>query len=133
MASLNKVQLIGNVGKNPEARYTPSGKMVSSFSLAVNSSWTSNGEKKQATDWFNIEVWGKLAEVIQEHVSKGSSLYVEGRLKIETSGEGENRKFFTKIIAQSVQFLGGKNGGSGSSGSHVEEPIEIPDDSDIPF
>jgi len=77
MPALNRVQLIGNLGKDPETRYTPSGKKVCSFSLAVDRRWkTSEGEIKESTDWFNIEAWGRLGETCQEFLSKGRLVYV---------------------------------------------------------
>ena len=106
MAGLNKVQLIGNLGKDPETRYTPSGKKVCAFSMAVNRRWKgAEGETKEATDWFNIEAWGRLGEICQEYLNKGSLVYIEGRLQTDRyEQEGETR-YFTKVVTQSVQFL----------------------------
>ena len=83
MPSLNRVQLIGRLGKNPEGRFTPTGKQVTSFSIAISNRWKSGGETKEYTEWVNIEAWGRLGEVCQEYLHKGSLIYVEGRLKTE--------------------------------------------------
>lgn len=125
MATLNRVQLIGNVGKDPDSNYTQSGQMVSKFSLAVNSSWkTKDGEKKENTEWVNLEAWGKLAEIISKNVKKGSSIYVEGRLKTDKYEDSGETKYFTKVVLTTVQFLGGKNN---------QPQVELPDPDDIPF
>ena len=110
MPGLNLVQLIGNLGRDPEGRYTPSGTKVCSFSLAVNRRWTgSDGEPKEATDWFNVEAWGRLGEICQEYLTKGSLVYISGRLQTDRyEHEGETR-FFTKVIAQKMQMLDRKD------------------------
>ncbi len=108
MASLNKVMLIGNVGGDPEMRYTPSGKPVTSFSLATSRRYTtSGGESKEETDWFRISVWGKLAEVCNQYVTKGRQVYVEGRLHAR-SWEGQDGQARTslEVTANQVLFLG---------------------------
>ncbi len=131
MASLNKMQLIGNVGKDPESKYTPSGKLTVSFSVAVSNSWKdASGEKKTDTEWVNVEAWGKLAEIIQQYVKKGSSIYIEGRLKTDKyETKGGETKYFTKVVASSMQLLGSRNSSQKSeeveSGS-VEEEDSIP-------
>ena len=106
MPALNKVQLIGYLGKDPETRFTPSGKKVCSFTMAVSRRWKSGqGEEKEATDWFNIEVWGRLGEICQEYLHKGSLAYIEGRLQTNRyEHEGETR-FFTRVITQRMQML----------------------------
>jgi len=106
MPGLNRVQLIGHTGKDPESRFTPTGKKVCSFSLAVDRRWkSSEGEAKEATDWFNIEVWGKLGELCQQYVKKGRLLYLEGRLQTDRyEHEGETR-YFTKVVASQLQLL----------------------------
>ena len=106
MPALNRVQLIGNLGKDPEVRYTPTGTKVCTFSMAVNRRWKGrDGTAKEATDWFNIEVWGKLGEVCQQYLHKGSLAFIEGRLQTDRyEHEGETR-YFTKVIARSMQML----------------------------
>jgi len=106
MPALNRVQLIGRLGKDPESKYTPTGKKVTHFSLAVSQRWKTAGETKEYTEWVNIEAWGRLGEVCQEYLKKGSLVYLEGRLKTEKyeDKEGET-KYFTKVVALSLQFL----------------------------
>lgn len=106
MPALNRVQLIGNLGKDPESKYTPTGKKVAHFRLAVNNRWKSGeGETKEYTEWINIEAWGRLGEICQQYLKKGSLVYIEGRLKTETyANEGET-KYFTKVVALAMQML----------------------------
>jgi single-strand DNA-binding protein len=106
MPSLNRVQLIGNLGKDPETRVTTTGKKVSSFSVAVNQHWHSaEGEAKEATEWFTIEAWGKLGEFCQRYLGKGRLVFVEGRLQTDRyEHEGETR-YRTKVVASQVQAL----------------------------
>lgn len=133
MASLNKMQLIGNVGKDPESKYTQSGKLTVSFSVAVSSTWKdSSGEKKSDTEWINVEAWGKLAEIIQQYVKKGSSIYIEGRLKTDKyEDKGGETKYFTKVVASSIQLLGSRN--SSQKSEEVEASAELPPEDDVPF
>ena len=105
MPTLNRVQLIGRLGKDPEGRFTPTGKQVVNFSLAVSNRWKSGGETKEYTEWVNIEAWGRLGEICLEYLKKGSLVYIEGRLKTdryETDGE---TKYFTKVVATGMQML----------------------------
>ena len=106
MPALNRVQLIGRLGKDPESKYTPTGKKVVHFSLAVSQRWTVAGESKEFTEWVNIEAWDRLGEVCQEYLKKGSLVYLEGRLKTDRyeAKEGDTR-YYTKVVAQVVQFL----------------------------
>jgi single-strand DNA-binding protein len=106
MPALNRVQLIGNLGKAPESHFTPNGQKVCTFSMAVNRRWKSReGETKEATDWFNIEAWNRLGEICQQYLHKGSLVFVEGRLQTDRyEHEGETR-YFTKVIAQQMQML----------------------------
>jgi single-strand DNA-binding protein len=116
MPSLNRVQLIGRLGKDPEGRLTPNGKKVAHFSLAVDQRWkTKDGESKEATEWVNIEAWGRLGEICQQYLHKGSLVFLEGRLKTDKYDDksGET-KYFTKVVAQSMQMLDRKPG---------EEPV----------
>lgn len=110
MPSLNRVQLMGNLGKEPETRYTPTGQKVCTFTVAVNHRWkTRDGESKESTEWFNIEAWGRLGEICQEYLHKGSGVYLEGRLQTDRyEHEGETR-YFTKVIAQGMQMLDRKH------------------------
>jgi len=106
MPALNRVQLIGRLGKDPESKFTPSGKKVAHFSLAVSQRWKSGAETKEYTEWVNIEAWGRLGEVCQEYLKKGSLIYLEGRLKTERyEDKGGETKYYTKVVALSLQFL----------------------------
>jgi single-strand DNA-binding protein len=111
MPALNRVQLIGRLGKDPESKFTPTGKKVAHFSVAISNRWKSKeGDPREYTEWVNIEAWGRLGEVSQEYLKKGSLVYLEGRLKTEKyeDKEGEN-KYFTKVVALAVQFLDKKD------------------------
>jgi single-strand DNA-binding protein len=107
MPALNRVQLIGRLGKDPESRFTPTGKKVAHFSLAVSNRWKSaEGETREATEWVNIEAWGRLGEICQQYLHKGSLVYLEGRLRTDKYDDksGET-KYYTKVIALSMQML----------------------------
>ena len=106
MPALNRVQLIGRLGKDPESKYTPTGKKVAHFSLAVSQRWKTGGEAKEYTEWVNIEAWGRLGEVCQEYLKKGSLVYLEGRLKTEKyEDKGGETRYYTKVVALTLQFL----------------------------
>ena len=106
MPALNRVQVIGRLGRDPESRYTPTGKRVVNFSLAVSNRWKSEeGEMREYTEWVNVEAWERLGEVCQEFLKKGSLIYVEGRLKTDKYEEGGESRFFTKVVASTIQFL----------------------------
>lgn len=105
MPALNRVQLMGNLGKDPESKFTPTGKKVAHFSLAVSQRWKTGAETKEYTEWVNIEAWGRLGEVCQEYLKKGSLVYIEGRLKTEKYEDKGETKYFTKVVALSLQFL----------------------------
>ena len=100
MPALNRVQLIGRLGKDPESRYTPTGKQVTTFSLAVSNRWKSKGETKEYTEWINVEAWGRLGEVCQGYLKKGSLVYLEGRLKTDRYEDKGEQKYFTKVNTQ---------------------------------
>ncbi len=123
MPTLNRIQLIGNLGKDPETRYTPSGKKVCTFSLAVNRRWKSGeGEIKESTDWFNVEAWGRLGEFCQDYLSKGKLVYVEGRVHTDRYEQGGEIRYFTKVIISNMQLLDRKP---------EEEPVEETDEPSI--
>ena len=114
MAGLNKAMVIGNVGKDPEMRYTANGKAVTTFSIAVNRNFQGNdGERREETDWFDIVTWDKLAELCSQYLQKGRQAYVEGRLHTR-SWEGQDgvKRYKTEIVAQTVLFLGSGGGGA---------------------
>jgi single-strand DNA-binding protein len=117
MASLNKVLLIGNLTKDPEVRYTPGGKAVGDLRMAVNRRYkTAEGETKDETCFVSVVVWGKQAETCQEYLSKGSPLFVDGRLQYE-EWEKDSQKFNRlRVVAERVQFLGSSRGGGSRDG-----------------
>lgn len=107
MPALNRVQLIGRLGKDPDSKFTPTGKKVAHFTVAISNRWKSKeGESKEYTEWVNIEAWGRLGEVCQEYLKKGSLVFLEGRLKTEKYEDKEgDTKYFTKVVALTLQFL----------------------------
>lgn len=125
MASVNKVILIGNLGADPEVRYTPGGQAVCELRMATNESWTDkNGAKQERTEWHRVVVWGKQAENCGKYLSKGRTAYVEGRLQTRQWDDKEgNKRYTTEIVADRVQFLGGgggeRAGGAGGGGERA--------------
>jgi single-strand DNA-binding protein len=105
---LNKVMVIGNIGRDPEMRYTPSGKPVTSFSLASSRSWTApDGERREETEWFNVVAWGTLAEICNQILAKSQQVYIEGRLQTRSwEDEGGQRHFRTEVVANEMIILG---------------------------
>jgi len=105
---LNKVMVIGNIGRDPEMRYTPSGKPVTSFSLASSRSWIApDGERREETEWFNVVAWGNLAEICNQKLSKSQQVYVEGRLQTRSwEDERGQRHFRTEVVASEMIILG---------------------------
>ena len=133
MASLNKVILIGNLTRDPELRYTPNGSAVAKFGLAVNRNYTNKqGEKVENVDFFNIVAWAKLAELCSQHIQKGSSVAIEGRLSSRSWETPEGQKRSTvEVIAENVQFLGRPISKGAQEESGLENEIQV--EEDIPF
>ena len=106
MPALNRVQLIGRLGKDPETRYTTTGINYCTFSVAVDRRWKSaQGESREATDWFNIETWARLAEICQQYLTKGRLVFLEGRLQTDRWEKNGETHYFTKIVANQMQIL----------------------------
>ncbi len=107
MAGLNKVMLIGNLGADPEMRYTANGNAVTTFNLAVNRNWTGpDGERKEETEWFTVVSWDKLAETVSQFLQKGRRAYVEGRLQTRSwEGQDGQKRYKTEVVASTVLFL----------------------------
>lgn len=128
--SVNKVILIGRCGKDPEIRFTHGGQAVCNFSVATNESWTDKGgQKQERVEWTRCVVWGKLAEIVGEHLKKGRQCYVEGRLQTKEWEKDGQKHYQTEVNASEVVFLGPKDGTP-----HGETPpTRSGDDSDIPF
>ena len=123
MASVNRVTLIGNLGRDPEMRYLPSGEAVATFSLATTEQWKDKqGGKQERTDWHRIEFIGRTAEVCGEYLKKGAPCYIEGRIQYDkwTDKEGVE-KTMTKIRGDRMQMLGGRTGGGGSDTSYDDD------------
>ena len=135
--SVNKVILIGNVGRDVELRHTPSGTAVARFSLATNEAWKDkSGQKQEHTEWHNITAWARLAEFCGQYVSKGRQIYVEGSIRTRTyDDEKGNRRYFTEVRAQNIQLIGPRPGADGGGGGGAPGPQDFPPDSDddIPF
>ena len=121
MASLNKVMLIGNLGRDPEIRFTPDGSQVASFSLATTDFWTDkNGVRQQSTEWHNIVAWARLADLSKRFLSKGRPVYVEGRIRTrEWTDRDGNKRRTTEIIASNMVLLG-------SRAESAEQPASAP-------
>ncbi len=116
MASVNKVILVGNLGKDPEVRFTPGGKAVCKFPLATTERWGTDDGRQERTEWHNIVVWGRSAENCGQYLAKGRQIYLEGSLRSRSYDDKEgNKRYVTEIIAQRVQFLGGKPNGTTES------------------
>jgi single-strand DNA-binding protein len=116
MASVNKVILVGNLGRDPETRYTPDGAAICNVSIATTSQWKdkASGERKEETEWHRVTFYGRLAEIAGEYLKKGRSVYVEGRLKTRKYKDKEGvEKYATDIIADQMQMLGGREGMGG--------------------
>lgn len=109
---LNKVLLIGNLGRDPDLRYTPSGKPIATFTLACTRNWiTSNGERRDATEWFNIVAWGPLAEICKQHLVKGSRIYIDGHLRTRTWEDQAGQKQTTvEVVAKEMIMLDNRPG-----------------------
>ena len=137
MAGVNKVILVGNLGADPEIRYTPSGTAVANFRLATSETRTNKeGQKETKTEWHRIVTFGKLAEICGEYLSKGKQVYIEGRIQTRSWDDKDgNKKYMTEIVANTMQMLGGKDS-SGQAAAPSEGPgYEMPpsDIDDVPF
>jgi len=141
--SLNKVQLIGNLGKDPELKYTPSGVAVATFSIATSEQWKDqDGNQQEKTEWHNIVAWRKLAEIVGEYMKKGKKVYVEGKLQTRTYEKDGVKRYITEIVADQLIMLdgGGGTGGqrstsAGSTSADDMAPVinDGPKDDDLPF
>ncbi len=142
--SVNKAILIGNLGKDPELKYTPAGKAVTTFSLATSEKWTSqDGTKNESTTWHNIVAWGRQAEVIKEYLAKGRQVYIEGRIQNRSYDDKDgNKRYISEVVVQSFQFIGGRGGGENASAPNASGSSGPPDsppppasggDDDLPF
>ncbi len=143
MASLNKVMLIGNLGKDPEVRYTTSGQGVASFSIATTEKYKNkSGEWEEKTEWHNIVLWGKLAEIAKDYLSKGKTVFIEGRLQTRKWQDKDGRdRYNTEIVGDRMQMLSPKGDGGRAGGGRdgneptaaYDDPIGYNQEDDIPF
>ncbi len=141
---MNKIIVIGNLGRDPEMRYTPNGQSVTSFSVASTRRYTTGGEQREETEWFNVSAWGRLAETCNQYLTKGQQVYVEGRLRSRTyQGNDGQTRVSLDINLTDVQFLGrrgdnmgeggGSNSPSGSSSGMAGGNDPYDDVDDLPF
>jgi len=137
MASLNKVMLIGNLGKDPEVRYTASGQAVASFNLATSEKFKNkSGDWEERTEWHRVTLWARLAEIAGEYLSKGKTVYIEGRLQTREYEKDGIKRYTTEIVGEKMQMLspkGERRGGDSPAAAGVgydEPPFQ---DDDIPF
>jgi len=141
MAGINKVILIGRLGKDPEVRYTQDGSAVASFSVATSEEWKDKetGDKKERTEWHRIVAWRKLGELCGEYLSKGRQVYIEGKLQTRSWEKDGVTRYTTEIVASDVQFLGGRESGGAGPQNQYKDPDSSgpsgsgPQDDDIPF
>jgi len=138
MTGVNKVILLGRLGRDPEVRYTPSGTAVANFSIATSEQWNNkDGEKQERTEWHKIVAWKRLGEICGEYLHKGSQVYIEGRIQTKSWEDRDgNKRYTTEVIAQNMQMLGSADKGGRAQTTDerfpVEEPVTVPED-DIPF
>jgi len=140
---INKAILIGNLGRDPEVKYTQSGTAIANFSIATSERWKdkNTGEQKERTEWHRIDAWGRLGEICGEYLSKGSRVYIEGRIQTdEWQDKDGNKRYTTKIVANEMKMLDRKDSG-GAGGSRGPQdvpeydgpPLPEDQDDDIPF
>ena len=145
MGSVNKVILVGNLGRDAELRYTPGGAAVATLNMATTEIWNDKqGQRQEKTEWHRVILWGKQAESLQEYLTKGKQIYVEGRLQTRQWDDKDgNKRYTTEIKADRITLLGGGGGGRGGGmersgaashgGGMDEPPMEPITDDDIPF
>ena len=138
MRGLNKVMIIGNLGRDPEMRYTSSGRPVTSFSVATSRSWTTaEGERRTETEWFNIVAWANLAEICNKYLKKGHQVYIEGRLQTRHWEDEEgNKRVATEVVAREMIMLNEKRDkteGASEPDSDNEEAYPAGDEEEFPF
>jgi single-strand DNA-binding protein len=133
--SLNKVMIIGNVGRDPEIRYTPSGSAVTSFSVAASRRWTTpSNEAREETEWFNVVAWDKLAEQCNQLITKGRKVYIEGRLQTRSwEGQDGQKRYRTEVVAQTMILLDSRPQGGGPPREDSGFPTDEMEPDDIPF
>ncbi|HSG99446.1 MAG TPA: single-stranded DNA-binding protein [candidate division Zixibacteria bacterium] len=141
MGSVNKVILIGNLGRDPELKYLPSGRAVTEFPIATTDRWKDQeGNQQERTEWHNIVLWGRQAEIAKEYLAKGRSVYIEGRIQTRSWDDQDgNKRYKTEIVGEKLQFLGSRGDNAGGSAPR-DEGASAPaggapggNDDDLPF
>jgi single-strand DNA-binding protein len=122
MAGINKVIIVGNLGQDPEVRYTPAGQPVANFTVATSESWLDkqSGQKQEKTEWHRIVVWGKQAELARDYLKKGRQVYLEGSLQTRSwNDKNDVKRYTTEIVAKTIQFLGSAAGANANSNANA--------------
>jgi len=141
---VNRVFLVGNLGKDPEVRFTPNGKALAKFPVATKEVWNDqDGNRQERTEWHNIVVWGKQAETCGQYLAKGRQVFIEGSIRSRQYDDKDgNKRYITEIVAQNVRFLGGGGGAGGRASQDAGMSVPVgqdvspsapTDDDDIPF
>jgi single-strand DNA-binding protein len=135
---LNKVMIVGHLGKDPEMRYTPSGRPVTTFTVAVSRTWNSaDGERHSETEWFNVVVWGNLAEICKQYLVKGQQVYIEGRLQTRRWDDKEGQKHTSvEIVASEMMMLGDRHNSTNNhpqTSSDALPEMDAPAEDEFPF
>jgi single-strand DNA-binding protein len=133
MSGVNKVILVGNLGANPELRYTQGQQAVANLRIATTERWTDkNGQKQEATEWHRVVVWGKQAEICGQYLTKGRQVYIEGRIRTrQWQDQSGQKRYTTEIVAQNVQMLGGRGEGSPRAAGAEDMGATVPADDTI--
>jgi single-strand DNA-binding protein len=126
MASLNKVFLMGNLTRDPELRYTPSGTAVCEFGLAINRTYTAGGEQREETCFVDVTAWGRRGVVISEYLTKGDPMFIEGRLQYDTWETPDGRRSRLRVVMENFEFIGGRGGGGGAQGGRGRSQRQQP-------
>lgn len=136
--SLNKVLIIGNLGRDPELRYTPNGSAVTEFSVATSRNYTGNdGERKEETEWFNVVCWNKTAEIASQYLQKGRKVFIEGRLRTHSwDGPDGQKRYKTEVVAERLLLIDSRDGGGRTGGydrGGMPDSDQMVDPDDLPF
>jgi single-strand DNA-binding protein len=140
MSGVQKIIAIGNCGRDPESKFLPNGTVIAEVSIAVSEKWKKDGQSQERTEWLNLVFFGKLAEIVQQYVTKGSKIYIEGKLRTSSWEKDGQKHYRTDIVCDSMQMLDSRNGGPAaaqsqppSHGVSKTPPYDGFDDTDIPF
>ena len=131
MSGVNKVILVGNLGNDPEIKQTGNGTSLANFSVATSESWTKDGNRQERTEWHRVTCWGKLADIVEQYVTKGSKVYIEGKLQTRSWEQDGQKRYATEIVARDLQLLDKYGNDNGQPNLTVARP-PVSDD-DLPF